>query len=293
MQLLRRSLARALPGAVKSQIKRSGVTLLESTYRLRVRAIRSGVNRRPRPTPLVVSLTTTAGRLFHKADIAIATLLTQRFKPDRIVLWVPEELRDRGLPEGLRPLIANGLEVRYRPDVGPHSKLVHALREFPGSIIVTADDDLFYPSDWLSSLHASYERAPEFIHCHRAHLMRTDAEGGLRGYYEWDLYSPGYIGPSHLLFPTGTAGVLYPPGSLADEVLDVEAFRRLCPTNDDIWFKAMALLKGTAAQKVAPRSREYRLIPGSQESQLMATNLETNDVQLRATFAAYDLYRLL
>lgn len=293
MRQLRRSVSAVLPDRVKRLVRRSGPAAREGYHRLLVRAVRSGLASEPRPTPLVVSLTTTPARLFGNADVAVATLLTQRLKPDRVVLWVSDEMAGHELPPRLRPLVAAGLEVRYGTDVGPHTKLLHALRAFPDSLIVTADDDMLYPRDWLSTLYASYRRAPGLIHCHRAHLMRLGSDGRLAPYHDWSLGAPGVVGPSHLLFQTGVGGVLFPPGSLAPEVFDVEAFRRLCPTNDDIWFKAMALLAGTRVRKVASESPRYRPITGSQESLLYETNLSANDPQLRATFDAYDLYPLL
>jgi hypothetical protein len=262
-------------------------------YRWRVGFRPTPMNRDTREVPLVLSLTTTPGHL-GRADIAIATLLTQTLAPDRAILWLSDEVAGEPLPRAFRPLLAAGLEVRHVRDVGPHTKLVHALEAFPDAAIVTADDDMFYPSDWLATLYASYRQSPAHIHCHRAHLMRVDASTGVPvDYMDWDLGAPGVLGPSQLLFPTGVGGVLYPPGSLAPEVGDVEAFQRLCPTADDIWFKAMALLAGTAAVKVAPQSPRYRQVRGFAASALYAENLTRNDPQLRATFEAYDLYPLL
>lgn len=272
--------------------RRRAMATLEH-YRWRVGFRPTPMNRARRDVPLVLSLTTTPGHL-ERADIAIATLLSQSLAPDRAVLWLSDEIADRPLPRAFRPLLAAGLEVRHVPDVGPHTKLVHALSAFPDAAIVTADDDMFYPRDWLAQLDASYRRAPAYIHCHRAHRMRVDAATGVPdGYMAWDLGAPGVLGPSQLLFPTGVGGVLYPPRSLAPQVADVEAFRRLCPTADDIWFKAMALLAGTAAVKVAPQSPRYRQVRGFAASALYTENLTRNDPQLRATFEAYDLYPLL
>lgn len=112
------------------------------------------------------------------------------------------------------------------------------------SVIVTADDDMFYPKDWLKILYDSYQAEPQYIHCHRAHLMVKAPDGKLKKYRDWKLRSPGIQGPSPLLFPTGIGGVLYPPGFLHKEVFNEAVFMRICPTGDDIWLKAMSLLKG-------------------------------------------------
>lgn len=219
-------------------------------------------------------------------------LARQTVRPRAAVIWLGEEL----FAPGLRREIAERFdlpawaEVRYRPDLGPQTKLLHALREFPGTPIATVDDDVVYPPTWLEELHASYLAAPEHIHCYRAHRMALGPDGRLAPYREWGWLAPGEQGPSHLLFPTGTCGVIYPPGALADDVLDLEAMRRLCPTADDTWFKAMALLKGTLAQKVCPASVEFPHIPGSEVKMLWTVNSGRNDAQLAAVFEAYGLY---
>jgi hypothetical protein len=272
--------------------------LRELAYRLAMRQlplIRTIISRKPesRSLPLIVSLTTTPKRLFQKTDIGIATLLSQRCRPDRVILWLSDEVKDKPLPKSFDYLCEAGLEVQYRRDVGPHTKLLYALQEHPDSMIVSADDDMLYPANWLGALYASYQRAPKHIHCHRAHLMRKDSDGKLTPYKQWARHSPGVLGPSHLLFPTGVGGVLYPPRSLAEEVFHVDAFQQLCPFADDVWFKAMALLQGVSCQKVKPYWQTLLAVHGTQQGHLFATNIENNDAQVRATFDAYDLYRLL
>jgi hypothetical protein len=183
--------------------------------------------------------------------------------------------------------------VQYRRDVGPHTKLFYALAEFPDSVIFSVDDDFFYPPNLLGKLYAAYQRAPQNIHCHAAHLMRRDSNGRLLPYAQWDILARGVMGPSHLLFPLGSGGVIYPPHCLADQVFNVERFQQLCPLADDVWFKAMALLKGTLSQKISPHDRRHVEVNGSQQVTLYHTNVTRNDIQIQTTFDAYDLYQYL
>jgi hypothetical protein len=93
-----------------------------------------------------------------------------------------------------------------------------------------------------------------------------------------------------MLFPTGTGGVLYPPHCLHEEVHNVEAFCQLCPSADDVWFKAMAMLNNVPCRKVLPH---YRPIPGvsnTQEGGLWTMNQIQNDQQIEAVFSRYRLY---
>ena len=176
-----------------------------------------------------------------------------------------------------------------------HTKLIYTLKEYPQGIIVTADDDVFYPRNWLKPLYEAYQKEPQYIHCHRAHLMTVKPNKKLQCYKKWDWFAQGIAGPSFLLFPTGCAGILYPPNSLNSEVFNYTVFSRICPTGDDVWFKAMSLLNGMACKKVAPAFKEFVTINGTQAKALLALNVKQNrnDEQIQATFEHYGLYRSL
>lgn len=226
---------------------------------------------------------------------ALSWLAEQTARPRLAVIWLGEEKFSPELRESIkaRYTLPAGVELRYRPDLGPQTKLLYALREFPDAPIITGDDDVIYPPFWLEELCAAYLAAPQTIHCFRAHAMRLAADGKLAPYDSWGWLAPGEQGPSQLLFPTGTGGVLYPPGALADEVWNLDAMRRLSPTQDDIWFKAMALLRGTPARKLRTESLEFPHIAGSERKMLWSVNAGRNDAQLAAVFGHYGLYERL
>jgi hypothetical protein len=216
---------------------------------------------------------------------------SQAVKPERAVIWLDETVFSAADGAALHQRYGLPAEVTVcvRPDLGPQTKLLHALREYGDRPIVTADDDIIYPADWFAGLAAAYTRAPQHIHAWRAHRIVIGDDGTPVPYAAWPWLAPGEQGPSVWLFPTGTGGVVYPPGALADEVHNLTAMRELCPTADDIWFKAMALLRGTAAQKIAPDSREFPHIAGSERRMLWTINRERNDSQLAAVFRRYGL----
>jgi hypothetical protein len=89
----------------------------------------------------------------------------------------------------------------------------------------------------------------------------------------------------------GWGGVLFPPGSLDSRVLDSDAYMRLSPTADDLWFKAMATLKGTAMRKTRDPYPAPIPIIASQSISLNKKNIgdDLNRVQLLALAKEYDL----
>ena len=100
-----------------------------------------------------------------------------------------------------------------------------------------------------------------------------------------------------LNFPTGVGGVLYPPHSLDEEVLNESIFMDICTYADDVWLKAMALKKGTLSKKVYTHSSEDFLMNEEvQDIGLRNINIENdflNDKQISTVFQKYNLYQIL
>jgi hypothetical protein len=67
------------------------------------------------------------------------------------------------------------------------------------------------------------------------------AHGRFLPYRDWPLYDSPLR--SFLLFPEGSWGILYPPGSLDPAIGDRNLIRKLALLNDDVWFKAMSLMR--------------------------------------------------
>jgi hypothetical protein len=282
-------------GGLKRTLTSTSRTIRELRCKLGSRfSCQSGIKTGRQGVPIIVSLTTIPQRL-GKAHIAVESLLRQTLKPDRLILWLPGNLMNETLPFPLQNQTRRGLEIRFVREIGPYMKMIYTLKEHAGSLIVTADDDMIYPRLWLAQLVKAYESEPHCVHCHRAHRMIPGTDGRLLPYTNWGFCAPGDIGPSLLLFPTGVGGVLYPPGVLHPEVFNEAVFRDICPTADDVWFKAMSLLNRVRCRKVSPFYRERPPVRGTQARALWHENVKDgrNDVQIKAVFERYDLYRLL
>ncbi len=244
---------------------------------------------------IVVTLTS-YGQRIHDLYLCIESLLRQSLPPDRIVLWLARSDFPRGrLPELLRRQERRGLEIHFvDEDLGSYKKIVYALERFPHSLLLTVDDDVLYPPDTVEQLYYAWCDAPTVIHCQRAHRMALDTRGGLQPYAKWSA-APAGCAPSALVFPTGVCGVLYFPGSLDAQVLERDAFMRLCPRADDVWLKAMSLKNGVACATVDdPRYWKDRFltIEGSQAQALKRDNWQArggNDEALRAVCETYGL----
>ncbi|MCL1946985.1 MAG: glycosyltransferase family 2 protein, partial [Chitinivibrionia bacterium] len=133
----------------------------------------------------IVSLTSYGKRLTNTAPYAIVTLFNQNIKPDRIILWVARE-DEENIPDTIYELVEKGLEIRFCENIKSYKKLIFSLREFPNDRIITADDDVYYPSDWLEQLIAEHKKNPRKIICHRAKGIKVDKDYKLLPYKKWD-----------------------------------------------------------------------------------------------------------
>jgi hypothetical protein len=236
------------------------------------------------PGELIVSLTSFPPR-FGVLALTLESLMRQTIAADRIVLWIAETDRDR-LPRAI--LADPRLTVEFVPDIRSYKKLIFALDAFPQAYIATADDDVFYPPDWLEALVSGQSDERAVITYHRGHRMVREPDGRLAPYlrWEWDVQDARARRPSRDILPTGVGGILYPPGVLHPDVTDQAIFTRLCPTADDLWFYWMARRAGALYKKVGPPF-ELVVWPVATAVDLATANMTDNDVQIDRLIERY------
>lgn len=224
--------------------------------------------------PLIVSLTSIPERL-GSVDLVIRSLLDQASVPQKICLWLPDPLKGQ-VPESLAKLVHDRFEIAFSPLTCPHKKLIHTLERYPEGTIVTCDDDLMYPSQWLGSLYQAHLNHPKDIIGHQIRYIGYDADGKLLPYSQWVLPPGGAPDPRRVL-AIGAGGVLYPPRSLDPRVQDRALFMKLSPRADDLWFKMMGLLVGTKTRGTDRKPGEPVPIMGSQKTSLKHTNIKADE----------------
>ena len=180
---------------------------------------------------------------------AIRSVLGGSLLPDRVVLYLDsQKFPGEVLPEALEALKAESpiFEVRFDPaEIRSYKKLIPALRDFPEDIIVTVDDDIFYHRNMLRDLVRMHRRMPEAIIAHRVRKISMDRPYNKWRKYKWYDFLFRRIHAGYTNLQTGVGGVLYPPHSLDESMLDAGLFTRIAPTTDDIWFWAASVANGT------------------------------------------------
>ena len=240
---------------------------------------------------VIVSLTTYPARI-KTTWLAVESLLRQPVTPERIMLVLSAaEFPERRLPFRLHEQQSRGLEV-YWTGANPHSykKLLPAARAFPDRTIVTADDDTLYPPWWLARLIEGHRTHPRSVIGLRGNEMLVDRCGKVLPYVQWPRATRST--PPERLFLKGNAGILYPPQTLPFQAFDYTLAQQLCPTGDDIWFKAMTLLSRTDVRQIVDDPLDPPTIRRTQRRSLSALNVWSgqNDTQLRHVFDYFALW---
>jgi hypothetical protein len=230
---------------------------------------------------IIVSLTTHRPRL-HFVHLAIASIMRQTMKANRIILWLDYSLKETQLPNFIDLLVARGLEIRWCEDIKSYKKLIPTLKEFPNDAIITIDDDIIYEPDTLERLITAHLRTPNVVFGNRCAKIVRDAHGIRKSYKRWDATTQS-TEISDDIFPIGVEGVIYPPKIFTEEVFNTDIYKNLCPTADDIWFKFMYKIAGVKSGLSSPRNLQTRLIteiPEATSTSLFNTNQTANDTQI-------------
>ncbi|MEC0304271.1 hypothetical protein [Terribacillus saccharophilus] len=239
---------------------------------------------------IIISLTTYSKRI-EGVHLTIRTLLKQTHRYNKIILWLSQDEYSNleQLPYKLRDLLKYGLEIRFCEDLKSHKKYYYSMLEYPQSIIITVDDDTYYPENLVEDLIKSYLYDKKSISFLRGHLIKLDSIGDIAPYSHWDKDYMGDIKKSILFCPTGCQGVLYPPNTLDREIFNRKAFMKECPNADDLWLKIMAIKQKRSALMARKTVIPFASVKGSQKNALYKNNTDKNqnDVQLKNLLDAY------
>ena len=248
---------------------------------------------------VIVSLTSYGKRVGGSVAYTIYSLLKQRVRPERVVLWLDEqEYSQANLPSDLRFLCDYGLEVRYAQDIGSYTKIIHSLSAFPDKHIITADDDLYYTANFVEEFIEAHRQHPQAIITGFAKVPSADSNHQVTPYDTWPEYhhvAANFEYDHSTLFPLGVGGVLYPSHVFDDEVKNAAVFTALCPKADDIWLYIMGLRSQAEKLILADSHIAYYhtdlLRQYLTKDRLTATNRfrGENDSQLQALLTHYDI----
>ncbi|SQH77490.1 conserved protein of unknown function, might belong to glycosyltransferase [Shewanella benthica] len=241
---------------------------------------------------LIISLTTYSTRI-NDVHLVIESLGKQSIKANKIILWLDQnEFCLETLPKVLVDQTHRGLVISFCQNIKSYKKLIPTIQIFPDWNIITTDDDILYPYDFIEKLSHESNANPDTIICNHAHKI-TYKNKSLNKYKEWELETKDFES-SKLIFPVGAGGIYYPTGCFDSRLINVDDFMLLAPTADDMWFKLMSSLNGFPSKRINDvRDFNDRFIPitRGQKIALYHNNVNggMNDLQLDKLLTHYKL----
>lgn len=225
---------------------------------------------------MLVSLTSYPAR-FDTLHITLKTIMYQSMKPNRVILYLDENVEKKSLPTRLLKLQKYGLEIENRPyTLKCHKKYLHAIMENPDTNVITIDDDVMYHRRTIEELYLTHICYPEAVCAKRVHRVLLDSKGALLPYSEWDWLCTSVTKPSNMLLLTGVGGVLYPPHCWSEETLDPNEILRLSSNQDDIWLLNRGVVDEVKVVWAKTKYIDPPTIPKSQKVGLYQNNVNQN-----------------
>jgi hypothetical protein len=245
--------------------------MYDKKYSKLLKNLRKKIKNLDSKSEYIVSLTSYGERL-KTVWLSIQSIFDQNCKLAKVVLWIAH--KDKNLINSkLRELEKNGLTIAFCEDVLSYKKLIYSSKYYNDFHIITVDDDIIYPQNYLKKLISLHKKYPNCISCYRAHEICFKEENILE-YKKWKFHSPGIKGPTAKILATGVGGVLYPSGTFNFEDFDLNVIKNVAPYTDDIYFKWIELNKGIDVVKVYKNKRTLLYyIENTQENSLKMLNI--------------------
>lgn len=219
--------------------------------------------------PLVVSLTSYGPRL-KDAALAIEAIGAGSVRPQRLILWVAEGELDLAEHPKLAKLQKRGLEIIECADYRSFKKIYpYAIAEDRTLPMVTADDDIMYPREWLKMLWEAHRSSPDALVGLRAHKVAFDGDD-VAPYSSWKPEDSG-AGGYDTFFTSGHGIVVLP--KVLDAIRDAGTeFMESCLHADDIWLYVHTVASGVRNKWIV-NDVEALGVPGSQAVALHHENV--------------------
>ncbi len=250
------------------------------------------LNTEKRDCKVIVSLTTYPARI-NEVWIVIECMFRQLYRPDKVILWLSKpQFEGIDLPDRLKTLEKRGLEICFvEDDLRSHKKYFYAVQQYPNDIIITVDDDVYYPKNIVSTLVSYHEKNSDCIISNRGHKITTDALNGKILPYKLWKKNIKKNKSSFFLVPTGVGGVLYPPNSLSQRIFDADLLKKLCFLADDLWLKVGSLLMNKKVIVTGVFSQTFIAIGKTQKTNLHTLNSKqgNNNNQFRNILDYFEL----
>tara|TARA_B110000977_G_C11072877_1_gene490188 strand:- start:759 stop:1601 length:843 start_codon:yes stop_codon:yes gene_type:complete len=202
---------------------------------------------------LIISLTTIPHRISTLNQV-IDSILRNTHLPNLIVLNLNVKdfpNKENDLPENLNRFLSKEIfEINWcNEDRKSYEKLLPTLENYGfDNDIITIDDDVIYPTNFISTFINS--KSKNLILCYRAREVRIHRGKFLPYNTSRKIYHHPSLKPDFSYLFTGVGGVFYPANSLNHDVLNYQLISDYFCHQDDIWFWINSISNGNKVKVI-------------------------------------------
>ncbi len=220
---------------------------------------------------LVISLTSFPARI-NKVWIVIESLLRQTMQADRIILYLSENdfpNKEDELPYALKRLKKYGLEIVFvEGNLRSHKKWFYVFQDFRNEYVITADDDIIYPTDMIKLLWEAHQKNPKMVIARYAKQIRFTSSG-IAPYNTWGKVQNN---PSYSISFGSGGGCLFPIRLIDKGIFAKDVFINICPNADDLWLYTFMRISNLKIYLLEGRSCSILNVQILHDSRLTTTN---------------------
>ena len=199
----------------------------------------------------IATLTTFPARI-DIVKYALHSIFSQTLRAKKVILVLSKAEFDEAnakIPQAVLDFQKFGLEIMWvAQNLRVYNKIIPALRAFPNEVLITIDDDIYYPPNLFSTLYHAHLSDKSAIWAHKARIVPFNSTK-IQYFFEWKIIRKSnkkwQNKPKFNIYLEGCGGVLYPPHCLYKDALESKKFLSLAPNADDLWLWAMAIINGT------------------------------------------------
>lgn len=226
---------------------------------------------------------------------ALHSIFAQDLCAKKVILVLSKaEFGATKIPQSVLDFQKYGLEIMWvRENLRVYNKIIPALKAFSNEILITVDDDIYYPNNLFSTLYNAHLSDKNTIFAHKTRIVPF-SDKTIQDFFEWKIIRKSnkkwQNKPRFNIYLEGCGGVLYPPHCLYGDTCDSAKFLHLAPNADDLWLWVMAVLNGTkiACVENPLMGNGAAFTNPAKNPALWHTNMcGGNDRQLKALLEAY------
>lgn len=193
---------------------------------------------------IIVSMTTIPCRQ-KRLEENLESILNQSYRFDKLVINIDDNLTEEDyiwynkLKERDERIEINVCDHKWRSC----NKLLPTIQKYPDAVVITVDDDIYYPKDCIKALVDAHIANSDCIICHEAHPLLVNENHEFLGYAN-DIYD---FKLEHKCYSKYMSNCLCAPPHIFDGTDLFDYDKMIECTNgdhDELWFWINSTIKG-------------------------------------------------